>query len=249
MRIDRPVRRRALPYLGCGCLALLTTCLVAGGIGLVLLLPALPGLALQAAGFQATGQTDSVFVAATPAPTVIVQNPARPTQVILEFGTYGSEALPPTLYDYSIAVGNDPTGGTVATLTVDEATLMALCVDRLDICEPFGNGQIRNARIDLRPGGAVITADVFVSQLASWQNLGAVLRLDNTGRQLVFAGIDLGGTLYSAPPAGMGLDNIGVEIERTANDILRQLVLNTGDGRYNLSRIQIDDASLLLVLN
>ena len=244
----RPSRRGALPYIGCGCLALLTTCLIVGGIGIVLLLPSLPGFALQAVGFQPQGQTDSVFAEVTQIPPAPLQNPVVPGQVVIELGAYGSEPRPPTFYDYPLAVGSDPTGARVASAAFSEATLMALCRERLSICSPAGNGQIRNTVIDLRPGGAVVYAEVFVPQLATWQNLGAVLRLDASGRRFTFAGVDINGALYAAPPAGMGLDNIGAEIERVGNDVLRQLALNTGDARFELSRAYIDDSTLTLTL-
>lgn len=245
MRVERQTRRsRTIPLLGCGCLALVMAC-IGTAVAALLLLPALPGLALQTAGFQNQGSTAAVFEGVSVPPLPEVQNASSPAQVVIELGSYGSETLTTNQYAYTIAVGSDAGGGQLATVTFTESDLVALCMQRTTICGA-GNGQVRGARFDLRPGGAVVYADVLVPQLGVWQNLGAVLRLDSSSRQLVAAGVDIGGVLYTAPPNELG--SILREIETAANDVLRQLALNAGGSRYTLDQVRVDDTTLTLIL-
>lgn len=240
MRIQRPARRSNLPYIGIGCILVLAICLITTVAGAIFLLPRLPEIMLQIGGFQPEGETDAVFANVTPIPTIQVENPVAVSQAIIDLGNYGSETLNPSRYEYTLAVG-----GQLATLTFTETSLMALCAQRTTVCSGSG-GVYRNGRIDLRPQGAVIYADVYVAQLGSWQNLGVVMRLDSTNRQLQVVGVDLNGTLYAAPPTDLG--SVVKDIEQTGNDILRQLALEADDKRYLLSEIGIDDTTLTLIM-
>lgn len=245
MRIERPPRRsRTIPLLGCGCLTLAMAC-IGAAVAALLLLPALPGLVLQTAGFRSEGSTAAVFAAVTPPPVPAVQNAVSPTQIVIELGSYGSETLAANQYNYTVAVGSDAGGGQLATVTFTEADLLALCVQRSTICGA-GNGQVRGARFDLRPGGAVVYADVLVPQLGAWQNLGVVLRVDGSGRQLQAAGVDISGVLYAAPPNELG--SILRDAEAAANEALRQLALNAGGARFTLDQVRVDDSALTLIL-
>jgi hypothetical protein len=246
MRVERPPTRRSrtIPLLGCGCLTLAMAC-IATIVGALLLLPALPGLVLQTAGFQSEGSTAAVFAAVTPPPVPAVQNAVSPTQIVVELGSYGSETLDTNQYAYTVAVGSDAGGGQLATVTFTESDLMALCMQRTTLCGA-GNGQVRGARFDLRPGGAVVYADVLVPQLNAWQNLGVVLRVDGSGRQLQAAGVDVGGVLYAAPPNELG--SILRDVETAANDVLRQLALSAGGTRFTLDQARVDDTTLTLIL-
>ncbi len=246
MRLERPPRRSSAipPAVGCGCLSLVMLCIAATAAA-VLLLPALPGLALQVAGFQSQGSTAAVFDSAAVPPVPQVYNASAPAQAVIELGSFGSETLSAGQYSYSIAVGSDASGGQLATVTFTESDLMALCLQRTTICGA-GNGQVRGARFDLRPGGAVIYADVLVPQLGAWQNIGVVLRVDGSGRQLQAVGVDVGGALYAAPPNELG--SILRDVESAANDTLRQLALSAGGSRYALEQVRVDDTSVTLIL-
>lgn len=245
MRIERVTRRSNLPYLACGCLAVFVGCLVVVGAAALFLLPRFPGVTLQIAGFQSRGDTEAVFAGATPLPTLDVQNAVQPQQAVIELGQYGTQTLNPQLYDYTLTVGTTSSGSEVAVLTFTEASLMALCQQRTTVCSANGTAY-RNGRIELRPGGAVIYADVYVPQLASWLPLGSVMQLDASMRQFVVVGVDFNGTLYQAPPTELG--RIITDIEQTGNDILRQLILEAEGERYHLSEMRIDDSTLTLVL-
>jgi hypothetical protein len=182
-----------------------------------------------------------VFRVVTPLPPVVVDDAGPPPQqAVIDFGQYGTQSLNNNLYDYQIAVGRS-----TATVSFTEPALMAICLQRTTLCGS-GNSQFRNAQVDLRPGGAVVYADVFIPQVASWQRAGVVLDLDGSRRQLTVAGIDMNGQLYTTSPDGLGVTI--AEIERTANDILRQLSLNAGGERYNLAEVRVDDTMLTLIL-
>ncbi len=245
MRIERVDRRSNWPYIACGCLAIFTGLLLVIGVGALLLIPRLPDLTLQIAGFESRGDTEQVFAGVTPLPTIAVQNAVPVQNASIQLGQYGTQALSPALYDYTLTVGTNPTGGDIAVLTFTESSLMALCQQRTTVCSSNGTAY-RNGRIELRPGGAVIYADVYVPQLASWMNLGAVMQLDSTNRQFAVIGVDVGGTLYEAPPNELG--RIISDIQQTGNDILRQLILEAQGERYNLTEMRIDDSTLTLVM-
>ena len=204
----------------------------------VLLLPAIPGIALQVAGFERRGATDQVFQSGDSLPSisnaVIVSAPAT-----LDLGPYGTAAV----NQYELITGNDTQGTPLAQLTLDEADLMVLCHGRTDVCGTRNN-QIRNARIDLRPGGTIIFADVFVPQLNTWQNLGAVIQLEDTQASVV--GVDMDGVLYS--PSESAVETLMDDFETVANDILTQIALNTASSRYTLDRVFINDQQLTLIL-
>ncbi len=244
MHIERPVRRSSLnpTYIACGCL----TVLIGGGILLVIVsIFFLPGIVLQLSGFQARGNTNELFSDITQAPTVEITNlQPTPAQVVIELGAYGTEPLNTNLYDYSLTTGSSASGQQVAVVSFDEPGLQEICRQRSTICGP-GNSTFRNARVDLRPGGAVVYGEVFVPQVGIWQNVGVVMQLTGNHR-IVVAGVDVGGALYSAPPNEFSgtID----EVERVANEVLQQLVLDAGGARYNLSQVQIDDSTLTLIL-
>ncbi len=246
MRIDRPIprRRTSTPMFVCGCLALLALGVVVVGVIVVLVVvPLLPGFALQSAGFTPKGNTEQVFANVPVVPTVEVQNPVTPPQAVINFGSYGSQDLPQT-QDYTIAVGNT-TGGPVATVSFTEPGLMSLCLQRSDMCSNT-NPQYRNARIDLRPSGAIIYADVFIKDFSLWQPIGVVLQLDSSLKQFVVSGVDVNGALYSVPPTELG-DTV-TQIATTGNDILRQLSLEASGGQYHLQEVLIDNTTLTLVM-
>lgn len=240
MHVRRSAGRANLPYIGIGCVLFLAICLITTLAGAIFLIPRLPEIMLQIGGFQPEGKTDSFFANVTPIPTIQIENPIVVSRAVIDLGAYGTEVLNPTRYEYTLTVSEQ-----LAALTFTETGLMALCAQRTSVCSGTG-GVYRNGRIDLRNQGAVIYADVYVPQLSSWQNLGVVMRLDSTNRQLQVIGVDLNGTLFAAPPTNLG--NIVRDIEQTGNDILRQLALEADNERYKLSEIRIDNTTLTLIM-
>jgi hypothetical protein len=245
MRIERQRRRsNNLPIIGIGCAAAAAGCLFVAGIGFLLLLPNLPSFALQLSGFSPKGDTESIF-AVTPIPPVQVNNPITPPEVVVDLGAYGSQELPAATTDYTVVTGNSDSGAPVATVSFDETALMNLCYERSEICRNT-NSQYQNVRIDLRPGGAVVYADVTLPNVGVQQTAGVVLRLDATGRQFEVAGVDIGGALFDTPPGEMS--SLVSDIEQTGNDILNQLSLQASGTQYTLSETRIDDTTLTLIL-
>jgi len=220
--------------------------LAVAGVAVVLLLPNLPNIAAQLIGFSPRGETSNVFQAATPIPTIELQNVVQPQQFTVDLGQYGQQTLPNDTSLYTLQVGNDQTGTQAAVVSFTEAGLQELCRQRVDVCNS-PDPRFRNPRIDLRPGGAVIYADVSLPEFGGiQQTAGAVLRLDASGQRFEFAGVDLGGTLYDVPPDSLGA-TIN-ELERTGNAILDQLVLNAGGDQFVLSHVSIDDTTLTITL-
>ncbi len=236
-------RSRSTTLVGC-------LILFAGAVMIVitlglLFLPVLPNIALQLAGAEAQGETAGVFAAATPnVPLPQVQNPVTPDQVIVNLGSYGSETIDASSSNYNTVVGSDSVGNQVATVTFNEAGLLEVCRNINAICRD-GTNQFRNISIDLRPGGAVIYADVTVPGLPVTQRVGVVLRLDASGSRFTLAGVDLNGMLYAIPP-DMGIDLS--QVERIGNEVLNQLTLQAAGSTYTLSGVSISDSDLTLVL-
>jgi len=248
MRIQRvQPRRDYLPLIGCGCVGITVGIILVVGVVVLLLIPALPGLALQFSGFQSKGNTEALFQNVPPAPTVAVQNAIQPEQVTINLGSLGSQpiAIEPNQTQYEVAVGTSDTGAPLATVAFTETGLMDMCYQRADLCGN-SNAQYRNARVDLRPGGAIVYADVYIPDFGIWQPAGVVLRLDNSRRQFQVAGVDVGGVLYDLPPSGLGTQV--TDVARVGNDLLNQVSLDASGGRYALSEVIIDDATLTLVM-
>jgi hypothetical protein len=215
-------------------------------IAIVLVLTSLPNIAAQLVGFTPRGSTDALFQEALPIPTIQLQDSVQPPQFTVDLGQYGQQTLSNDSGLYSVEVGNDETGTQAAIVSFSEAGLQELCRQRTDICGP-NNPRYRNGRIDLRPGGAIIYADVSIPELGGVeQTAGVVLRLDGSGQRFELAGVDIGGTLYDAPPESFGATVS--ELERTGNDILNQLRLEAGGDQFALSQVSIDDSALTLTL-
>lgn len=242
MQIQRPPRRSNMLALACSCLGIAGLLAVVLVAAVIILLPLLPGLTLQFAGFQPKGNTEQALAAIpTPLP-IVLQNAFTPPEAVVSLGVYGTL---PTTQDYTIAVGSNAAGARVATVSFTEAGLMQMCYQRTDLCSNT-NPQYRNARIDLRPGGGIVYADVYVQQFGIWQPVGVVLRVDGSGRQLEAVGVDVNGTLYALPPNEIS-EQIN-QIVTGGNEVLRQLSLEAGGGRYLLTGVRVDDQTLTLLL-
>jgi len=98
--------------------------------------------------------------------------------------------------------------------------------------------RVRDPWIDLKPGGAVIYADVDLE--LGWQRVGAVFMLDNNGRQLVLVGVDVDGRLYSTPPAGR-IAELAAQLESEGNRALRELTFLDSAGRLTIQAISLSE--------
>lgn len=244
MRIERQTRRTTLnwPMLGCGCL----TVLIGGGVLLALVgVFFLPGLILQFTGFQSQGSTEALFEDITPLPTVVIENILpTPASAVVNLGQFGTETLNNNLYDYSITTGSSSTGQQLATLSFDEGSLQTICQQRSDICGP-NNPRFRHAIIDLKPGGAIINGEVYIPQVGIWQRVGLVMQIVN-GRQMNIAGVDVGGTLYTAAPSEFS--DLISEVERIGNEAIQQLAVEAGGTTYTLVEVRATENTLTLVM-
>ena len=246
MRIDRPGRRRtSLLPLACGCLAALGILTVIVLVGGYLFLPQIIGLAT---GLKPEGKTEAIFTEVTPQPIVVLQNPTELPQITLNLGGYGQQTLntDPQLYHFTLGTG--ASGQPLATAIFTEAGLMQLCYQRSTVCGPnSADPRFRNARIDLRPGGAIVYAEVNLPQS---QNIslpaGVVVRWDTPSRKVVFAGVDIGGTLYASPP--QSLANTIASVEQQMNDLIQQAAVEVSGGRYTVSDVIITDTTATLIL-
>jgi hypothetical protein len=79
-----------------------------------------------------------------------------------------------------------------------------------------------------------------------WQYAGVVLTLDTERVRFNVAGIDMSGTLYRAPPEGLGvyID----QVESTANDVLRQIALQASGETFRPNAIYADNDRITMYL-
>jgi hypothetical protein len=149
---------------------------------------------------------------------------------------------------YNFTVGAGAGGQSMATATFTEAGLMNICYQRSTICGPNSSDpRFRNARIDLRPGGAVVYVDATVPQLGNIPfPVGVVVQWDATARRVKVTGVDIGGTLYT--PTQQSLSDVVATVEQQMNQMIQQAALQINGGRYTVSEVSIDDSSVTLIL-
>jgi hypothetical protein len=214
-------------------------------IGLVLIMPRLPNLAAQAIGFQERGSVETVFQAVTPVPPPALNNVAPAGPVTFSIPDLGSDTL--TADDgLAVQTGTDPLGGAPAgQFTLTENDVQALCARYADICQR--DPRFRNPRVDLRPGGAIITVDATLPELGGiTQPVGVVVRTDGTGRALQVQGIELNGVLYAIPSNDIGTMIRNAEAQ--LNTALNQLTVDTAAGPMTLDRITFNDGTVTVTL-
>lgn len=251
--MQRPERRGRSPlvWLTCGCAGGLVLIAVAC-VSILLLFPTLfQDIALRVAGFTPQGETEELFVDILPAPTIELEDATAPDQVTVDLGQFGDETFNnnnPRLYEFNVGSG---TQGQVVVASFTEQGLNEICRQRTPYCSANPpDPRIRNARIDLRPGGAIVYVDVTVPELGQTITPGVVMRWDPASRRVVYSGIDLNGMLYTNPPTTLNFDFAGTvaNLEREANNVLNQLTVNAGGGVYRLSEARINDNTLTLIL-
>jgi hypothetical protein len=98
--------------------------------------------------------------------------------------------------------------------------------------------RLRNPWIDLRPGGAVVYADVDLE--IGWKRVGAVVMVDASGRQIEVIGVDIDGRLYSTPPDGQ-IAELAERVEFEANRALRELTFIDPAGQLTIQTISVSE--------
>jgi len=244
MRIQRYNYRNRSMYLGFGCLIGLAMCAIVVVIGVLIIIPALPTIGLRLMGFSAQGETQALFSEVTPVEPIPLENPVVPSQVTLNLGSYGTQNLAPDTLAYTVEVGTMG-GSQAAMVNFTEAGLMEMCRNKSEICRNE-DSRFQNVRLDLKPGGAIVYADITLPDIGISQNVGVVLQLDTPNAHFTVAGVDVAGTLYQVPPNEMG-DLVG-EVERIGNDVLRQLTLQVAGENFTLAEVYIDENQLTFVL-
>jgi hypothetical protein len=123
-----------------------------GIIAVIVLIPLMPSIAAQLMGFSPLGQTNDVFTSVSSAPPPQLENPMPVPQVSVNLGSYGVYTLDANTDALQVSVADN---GQAATAHVTEAGIMDMCSQLSDLCQG-GNPSYQNARIDLRPGGAIV---------------------------------------------------------------------------------------------
>lgn len=229
---------------GLGCLFIF----MAGALGLliagILLLPLLPQITAQIAGFEPIGDTDTVLLTSAtpqPAPTRVQPVQSAPSSLTLSTSSYGAVSV--NSLDADVRIG-ESNGAPIVQVSFTERDLLASCRNVSSFCSPSGT-PIRNASFDLRTTGLVINGEFNVPQLGLWQPAGIVMQIIGSD-QLRVIGVEIDGQVFAAPPNELG--QLIAEVERTANDILRQLSAQISGQAYDLREIALADEQLIITL-
>lgn len=244
LQVERYSRsRRRGVGLGCGCGLVALMCGVVACVWGYMFssTPLLTAIGLEIAGAQRIGRTDDLFetVNTTENTSTIPQGRSTAGRVTVSLGAYGQQTLDTSPQTVTITTSADN-----AQVTFSESGLVALCDQRGNTCTE-GDSRYRNISVDLRPGGAVVNAEV---NAGVWQRIGVVVRLNAIGTRFEVLGVDVGGVLYDPETLPGETATFVREVARVGNDALRQLVVNIGGRGYNLETILIDETQLLLVL-
>jgi hypothetical protein len=235
-----------------GCIVVVAGCglvtALAAVAGLVIFRDQLVGVGMQAAGFESEGRTDAIFsesAAAMPAIPDFVE-PIAPQTFTVGAAGIGQETVTNN-QGATLVVGNSAEGQ-VATVTTSERQLLDLCEQWSTLCSEQGITEsgvtVRNASVDLRPGGAILRADIRSDALPTQQRVGLVMQVEGT--RVVVRGVDLNGFLYSSPPPELA--TLVVQAENEVNNAIQRLTVNALGASYTLDRIAIDEESLTVVL-
>jgi hypothetical protein len=207
------------------------------------LIPLIPMVAMQSIGAAQKGTTQDLFTAVTPQPTVEIFNAVQPPEAVISLGG-NTETISGNTHSYSIVAGTDSSNQPTAAVTFDENGIyQEICSRAMELCDG-SNGQYRLVQVDLRPGGAIMYADVNYQGFQ--QRVGAVTTLDASGRHFEVQGIDINGTLFSAPEGEIAA--LAEEVEQKGNEALDEISLQAAGTDYSLSNIVITDESLVLVM-
>lgn len=244
MRIERYGTQgrgaRTLPKLPCGCLTIIGASLLGLIVAGLVLIPLLPQIGLQTAGFQPLGDTDSVLQQrsiAQDAPPPINAAQVAPSNLTLNAGTWGSVSVNPNNADVIM-------GESALQVSVTNSDLLQICNAISDFCTPNGV-PVRNASFDVRAGAVVVNADFLVPDVGFWQRAGLVMQIEG-GKRFNVVGVDVNGQLFAAPPDELG--DVIAEAERTANDVLRQLSTQISGESYTLDSIYSQANQLIFLL-
>ncbi|GAB4525271.1 MAG: hypothetical protein OHK0046_40920 [Anaerolineae bacterium] len=189
--------------------------------------PLLTNVALQLAGAERLGRTADAFPTDSAARTFSTTGGTALRQTTITLGSYGQVTLP-----------NLTTTATGASTTLTEADLLTICGTRCT----RGSDRFRDVSIDLRPGGAVISADVNVGV---WQRVGVAVRASAAG--VTVLGVDAGGVLYDANTLPAELRDYVREVARVGSEALQQAVVNIGGVRYTVDELWMNDTTLTVV--
>lgn len=244
MKVERyqPRKRSKLPMLACGVLTgfmMIALC----GLILLLVLPRLPDLAMSVAGFQRAGETSSLFVDPVPTLAPLTSSAPLSSTLIIQAGSYGQQPIDPTS-SLNVQIGTGSDGTQEVRVSLTESDLVALCQQISTICTTAGD-PVRGATFDLKSGGMILYGDFYIEAAGIFQRAGVVLRI-NEFNQFTIAGVDLNGSLYTNPPEAIA--GLISEAERTANDILRQFVIQADAAVYSLRSLYADETTLTLLL-
>jgi hypothetical protein len=238
MKIERQSEKRrfTLPMVGCGCLALVLVGALSVAIMGVIFAPLVPNVALQLAGFEDVGTSDTLFADAPRTPPTPLANPQPLSETLaLAAAGYGQRTLDTRNPHYSVSLS-----GRQMQIRFTDTSLNALCRQQTDFCAADGQ-QLRNAVIDTRNGGALITGAVYVPQVGIYQQAGVALQ--TVGNRVAVIGVEVNGRVYAVPDNELG--NTVLELERALNDLLQNATLTANGTAYRLLDIHSDDEQVI----
>ncbi len=240
---NRQRRNGCVPIL---IIALLSLVIV-GVVAAVIFVALLPQIGARIVGLEPVGPTERLFLetrapAAPPIADVLPQARTVANQAQVNAGvssfTLDTNALP-------VQVGMSADGVDTAVVSLTEGELNTLCRQHTTLCTT-GDGQIRNASIDLRTGGAVIYAEFRIPQTGLWQRAGVVVTIAPQRNALTVAGVDIDGTLYTIPEDGIATTLYSLTLE--ANRLIQDAIVTVGGQNYRIRELYADASRLTAIL-
>ncbi len=236
MQVQRYHRRPRNTIGGWGCYGLIGGALIGIIIaGITLLWPILPDVLLRIGGFVPSGNTADIFT--TPQPTIgQVENMRRYAPQTFSIR---AEATAITLSGgFNLRVSEN---GSQAIAEFTESQLANLC-EQQAICN---NAVMQNVAIDLRHGGGVVYADVFLPDIGWQQRAGLVVQIQG-GHRVKLIGIDRNGRLYTVSSGDIASQLLA--LENDINRILQTAIIDIDGNRYQITGITSQQDKLSLSL-
>ena len=139
-------------------------------------------------------------------------------------------------------VGQGTDGYGLGVVQFQESDLGGICAALLRGCT---SDQYTIQRVDFRPGGAVIYAQVNVAGL--WQSAGVALTLGADQKSFRAAGVVFNGVMYGIPPSGE-IATLVNNLVGNGNTTLRDMRVQANGYSLSLIQMSVDETTLTLVL-
>jgi hypothetical protein len=212
--------------------------LAIAGSALAILLPTLPSIALQLAGFRPV-EPSGTSVASAEIPILLESTPSD----AFSFHLNGDRALdlPPELLLY-LQAGIDETGAEIAQMWLGSQDIELLCARLTQYCSENGS-PIRRGSAQLLGKQLLVSGEAFIDVLNRWQSFQLFLRF-GPDAAVQLDSIALEGNHYSIPETGLG--RFLRDLEAKVNRALRDLTVRHSATTFKLESLGVSGDQLVV---